>query len=231
MFRVVLALGLIAGAAGSAAAEDVLKRPESCVLVATAQYDDCTVDNQFSCVTAEEHSYRTETFGASGLEMLWTENWESRTGELKDFTDPDAGDMRFRFEGGDLEEAIKTGWTRGSFEVDVEDVDGWFTLQADETYVHDAEIVELAGASFAKVKRSEVMHDEGTNWRYRTESVLLYNMALDLVVMEESRSEDSPVTRLVSLALPGQPGFGSESPTHGCLETSGLTADTVEVPA
>ena len=68
--KTALAICLIAGMTFSAKAEEALKRPASCALVATVQDDHCAVQNYFKCSGAATAAYRKEVrYGGGEVEV------------------------------------------------------------------------------------------------------------------------------------------------------------------
>lgn len=228
-----LLTGSLVGSAFPAAAEDVFQRPESCVRVATAQYDDCTVSNQFRCGAEGAVFGREETYGPKGLLDVGTDFPDE---QVLRFDSPIEGeDVVVRYVGGDLEEALREGTTNGSSVIELE---GWppeDSMTSDEVYRYFGETVEVAGKRFHRIDVTVTVSLSVTGRLFQTKEVRLYDDESELLVTEKSETKSNSMPdsslALVTLALPGQPGFASETPIHGCPPTSSRALPHLEVPA
>lgn len=211
-----LALGLIAGAALPAAAQDVLQRPEGCVLVATAQSDNCTAENYFRC--PGRSAFRLEVSDRKGGLQVQTYDADHGTLEIA-YSDggfrlkakPKVQHPRVALKTGSIHERTTgTVYFKGSSQPSIYEGD----------YTYKGETRKLGGETFHRLSYSGLLSYPAVPETLTASGSVLFNERLDLRVAEvdvsDGRGGPARVTKLKSLALEGQKGFGSTKPKFGC---------------
>jgi hypothetical protein len=210
-------------------AEDLPLRPVGCERIATAQYDNCSIANVFRC--PGEAAFWIETLDKDNLLTIETRN-------------ADHGSMSVTYAGQDVSmqltqskmhprDVIREGL--GS-----DQVVGTFTMfgmskpiSGETEYSHIGETEVLAGETFARIAFVGSVTLPPPMPKMEGSGSFLYSDRLDLLVEEETRFNFSgaPEThRLAHLALPGQKGFGDETPGYGCGELSHLSLPMTKAP-
>jgi hypothetical protein len=215
-------LVIMCGAVELAFAQSFAARPQSCVLVVTSQYDDCTVDQRYRCAE-------------SGDSFLWIESHDSHG-----LTGVSRTDANYAFT------STQDAWGEGIFLETIESTHprdtlrtgvgqhrgvGHFTLfgiekpiSVSEMMTYDGEIARAADRDFHKITAQiEVIMPQPmvavtgyTVYGYLPEDDILVELEYQLQLLGGA----GDVTRLISAATAGQDGFGSQVPEFGCAGLS-----------
>jgi hypothetical protein len=219
--RLLFALCLIT-AAGPVCGQDALKRPQSCQLVATSQYDDCSVTNAYRCDPAEPVAFWLEEIDSDGLLSIETRAADHGTtglifegeGEVMRMTTVTEHPSRALITGQRLEEATGTLTMFGMKQ----------SFAGSASYVYAGEMAEMAGTRFHRMDFGGSITFPDPVGSITIKGTYLFQEQLDLLIEETYEMTDagSPVerVRLRSVTLDGQPGFGSTQPGYGCGELS-----------
>jgi hypothetical protein len=206
-------------------------RPATCVLLATAQFDDCSIDNRYFCPAKEGAHFRIESFDAEGLTFVAIEEEDYRFREL---IDKDGAGMIFDKSLATHPRDVLTTGTGTQSGVGMLSVMGLKQrMSMIVTMTSIGETVSLAGKNWAVIDAQgqmtfpEPVGDVIADIRYA------YLPEEDIIVELESSSSYAggviEESRLQAVALENQPGFGSEQPAFGCGELS-LVPFTQEDP-
>lgn len=227
--RLTLALTFAAGLAMPAHAQ--FARPESCVRVATTQFDNCTVSNIFRC-QAEAFTFWIETLEADGAVTVETRN-------------ADHGSMAYYFASVDASIQVTTtkAHPRDTIRLGAAEdhIAGQLTIfgmtrpvSGHTDYGYSGETTELAGETLARIAFNGSIVLPPPMPDLSGGGSFLYSDRLDLLIEEEVRYDGEMVGesyRLKHLSLPGQARFGDETPSYGCGEMSRMTPLDAQVPA
>jgi hypothetical protein len=222
---------ILACTASPAWAEDVFARPDQCIREATVQYDNCEVENLFVCKSEAGQVRRTESTDETGTYAVDISPTGSRNTAIH-FVGT-TGSTRLTMEGGTLLDAIQTGTATESAKGEIQLFGMWRPTTGMVVYDHKGESEEHAGKIFKRIVAESTVQLPYPAPPIAGTQVILYLPELNLTVTSETSFKDSPIpiesSKMVELALPGQPGFGVEFPMHGCMETSATTFFAKEV--
>ena len=215
-------LGCLAALASPAVAEGFAPRPESCKLIATMQKSDCEVENTYKCPADGRAFYRVEYFEDVGLTQIgqMTANFatESSVDERGDGMYFDQSDALHP------KEMIRLGTS-------VQNLDGLISLfglkqpiNGTAKYTTRGETVELAGKAFETLDGEMSISVPNAGVVITGRTVIAYQRDIDLLLEIETSLDfgDHKTSHAVEVALPGQTGFGDETPRHGCTGLSSL---------
>jgi len=215
--RKIVILACLAALASPLAAESSLKRPSSCVLVATAQDDHCAVTNFFRCAGSGSVAFWQEISHGNGA--LETHALDADHGAIE-LVMPGGSTIRARSSGDHPRVAVKTGSAHSTehatFERDGSSQSATMTTK----YTYKGETRKLAGETFDRLTYSSDLDFPESGSKLHTSGAMLFSERLDLLILEVdvSDGQGGPARRirLKSLALEGQKGFGSTRPRYGC---------------
>ena len=230
--RIACAVCLVLVTSVPAVAENVFQRPPSCERLATAQNNDCEVMNIFACQTDSDltHRYEINDEAAEPMVVLW----HDQTDLLSVHVPWTEDGLSVTIKGPSVAAAIaaKSANLTASGEVTMMGMKRDVTGQA--RYVFDGQTVELAGQTFQLVAAEIEAYPPYPMEPLTGSVVVAHSDALKLSVPYESKLDldlEGEVSRLSTLSLPGQDGFGVEIPTVGCRGLSYLSFTPLEVPA
>jgi hypothetical protein len=229
--RTFLILACLACLAPPALAQGLSQRPASCERVATAQYDNCSVVNHFRC-TGESFAFWIETLDADAILMIELRN-AAHGSMFVDYVGMGSSLTLSQTEA-HPRDVIRTG--SGS-----DQISGTFKLfgmsrplSGNTSYGHAGETAEIAGEIFARISFAASVVFPPPVGDMGGSGTFLYSDRLDLLLEEEQRFDFSGAPadyRLARLSLPGQTGFGDETPDIGCGEMSLVPLHAPQVPA
>lgn len=226
MMRTILALGLIAGTAAPAAADDFALRPKTCERLITAQYSDCEVMNLFRCTTDGSAIYRMEYHEADGLNLVETldEDFRSLTA-----LDP-SGRGGFSFDPAKSSntpphEIMEAGIGRmvAVGELAIFGMSRPVNVEIEFTYEGDTQ--DIGGVIFQRFEGSMVFEMPAPVGSTSGRIVMGYAPEHDVYIELETAlpytgDDTDNWTVLKAVSLPDQPGFGTTTPTFGCQQIS-----------
>lgn len=229
--RSFLALCITFLSAAPLAAEDLTLRPQSCVRAATVQYDNCSIANIFKC-TGQPAAFWIETLDSDNILTIETRN-------------ADHGSMTIAFVGQDISmkltqtkahprDTIRIGSATDTVEGEMEIFGMKRPLSGRTSYGYAGETIVLAGETFGRIAFQGGIALPPPMPEMTGGGTFLYSDRLDLLI-EEAVTIDAGTGldghNLSKLSLPGQAGFGDETPGYGCGELSKLDLGGEEVPA
>ncbi len=224
-------LGLAILAAPQAVAQDLSLRPASCVRVATAQYDNCSIDNIFRC-SDDGIAFWIESLDANDLLTIETRN--SDHGSLSvDFVGQGVT-MFLSQSKAHPRDTILNGTAEDTITGEFELFGMKRPIFGETKYGHAGETAVLAGVTFARIAFNGIVTLPQPMPAMTGGGTYLYSDALDLLIEEEVLFDGGAGVepyRLAHLSLPDQAGFGDETPGYGCGELSQLSRRSTEAPA
>jgi hypothetical protein len=221
-----LFLGL--AAAAPVAAQDAPMRPLSCERIATAQFDNCSVTNAFRCDEGEI-AFWIETIDDDNLLIIETRNPDHGTVSV-DYVGQGIS-MRLSQSKAHPRDTIRNKLGSDTISGDIVLFGMLRPISGETSYVHAGETVDLAGRTFARISFKGSIQFPAPMPEIRGEGTLLYDGDLDLYVEERIAFDfggDGDRYAIAHLALPGQEGFGDETPGYGCGVLSWLPQSSTE---
>lgn len=228
--RLAFLLCLTLGAALPAAAEDLTSRPESCERTATAQYDNCSIANIFRCTGPS--AFWIETLDVDNILSIETRNADHGSQSIA-FVGQDLS-MRLAQSKAHPRDTILNGSAADTIVGEVEMFGMVRPISGETRYGHAGETTVLAAETFARISFVGTVVFPPPMPETAGGGTFLYSDRLDLLVEEAVRYDVGGVVdayNLAHLALPGQDGFGDETPGYGCGELSRLSYPRTEAPA
>ncbi len=224
MHKITLALAL--GFPAPLLAQDVLSVPEGCTAEVTVQQKDCTVSHHFTCEADEEGSRRRADFDLDGLtyaglidsETQWVESYRpfsNTTDRLVQSKDP-ASFTNLVAEGED------------SFDFTTESTNGTVTRYIGSDQL-TGETVEIDNVVLDRTEYEVRAFSETGEllWKSAGREFIQQDWRTFLggVSTVSSGEEDSDIevtedSSPVDFIFPGEPGFLSLTPIHGCAVQS-----------
>jgi hypothetical protein len=213
-------LACLVGPVTPVLAQTVPQRPESCERKATAQFDNCSTTNIFRC-DGEAFQFWTETLDGDGILVIETRN--AAHGSMQVYYVGQDTSMEIYQSEAHPRDTIRNGTAEDT-------IDGTFELfgmrrpvSGRNSYSHDGETVSLADESFARIAFVGSVTLPPPMQEISGRGTFLYSDRLDLLIEEEVRYDFDGIAdayKLARLSLPGQKGFGDETPNVGCGEMS-----------
>lgn len=232
MLKVLVTVGVIFAGAGLASAEALASRPKGCVLVATTQNDRCEVENHFRCTGTGPVAFRTEfTDGNGGFEV---QTFDANHGTIE-IASARGG---FRITAKTVTDHPREVVAKGSGQ---ERAKGRFSSKGNSQgsslsldLAHIGQSRRLAGKTFQRISYAGTLTYPESSTRFVVSGSRLYSAELDLLIAEvdvpDGKGKPVRPTKLKSLALEGDRGFGSTSPAYGCAPISSLALPRSEAP-
>ncbi|SMY09371.1 hypothetical protein [Flavimaricola marinus] len=214
--RIALALALLPGAAF---AQVPLALPQGCDAYVTIQMASCTVSHSFTCADDPEGVQRrvdldeegVTYFGAIDAETQWLESTHIRSGHSERLA-PDPADPA------SFTALLSTGVDNFDFVTLSEEVGPTRYVGGDSL---TGETVQIDGVTLDRTRYSiraidadgtEMWASEGYEYIHRDWRMFLSGLSTFTVPDGTFEADDSPV----EFIFPGEPGFLSPSPKHGC---------------
>lgn len=215
--RKIAIVACLVGTTAPVAAEEFIQRPESCVLVATAQDDHCAVTNHFRCGGTGPVAFWQEISHGNGA--LEIHSLDADHGAIE-ITMPGGVHIRSQSKGDHPRVAVKTGSSRSTERATVESNGSSQSATMVTEYAYKGETRKLAGESFDRLTYSSNLDFPESGSKLRTSGSVLFSERLDLMILEVDVSDGqggaARSIKLKSVALEGQKGFGSTRPRYGC---------------
>lgn len=200
------------------------ERPTSCVLLVTAQYDNCKVINQYQCGSGATARLRQETLDINGLFELTT--FDQSHGLVFGSLVGSEGRYRLAYTGSTESEVIAAGSGHRSAQGEFWGAGQWFPMTVDKLSSFHGEALDLSGKPFHRISNvvettlPEPFPDS------KGIEVVGFNEEMELTVVLEVREMDENSSNrsmnLVDISFAGQQGFGDEKPVYGCDKVSSL---------
>ncbi|MGL4319233.1 MAG: hypothetical protein ACRCS3_00050 [Paracoccaceae bacterium] len=197
-------------------------RPKDCALRMTSQYDDCKAENLYFCPSKGGAYIRVEAFegaGAPSVEIVG-EDYSPRS-----YIEPGGSGMTFSQSTSTHPRDVLlsgSGKQTASGTFNVMGMTRPMSLTA--TFTDAGEKVELAGQSFDLIDLQGQMKLPEPVGAVNANATLGYlpdeNLLVEIDVSISYDGSVVEVSRLKSVSLANQPGFGSERPVYGCGELS-----------
>jgi hypothetical protein len=197
-------------------------RPKDCALRVTSQFDDCSVDNRYFCPSKDGAYFRVETFEATGATAVVVEGEDYSP---RSAYETDGFNMTFSNTASTHPREVLLSGLGQQTAVGTFTVMGMVRpLSLTATLTSAGETVQLAGRTFDVIEMQGQLQlpepvgiaNADITYGYLSEGDVL-------VEIDVSLSYDGSVvegSRLKSVSLANQPGFGSERPVYGCGELS-----------
>ena len=228
--RLALLLCLTVCTASQAAADDLTLRPGSCERTATAQYDNCSIANIFRCTG--QSAFWIETLDVDNILSIETRNADHGSQSIA-FVGQDFS-MRLVQSKAHPRDTILNGSAADTITGEFEMFGMVRPISGESRYGHAGETSVLAGETFARISFVGTVVFPPPVPETVGDGTFLYSDRLDLLIEETVRYDVGGVVdaySLAHLALPGQAGFGDETPGYGCGELSLLSHTRTEAPA
>lgn len=221
---------LMASAPHLVAAEGSAIRPESCVRLATAQYDNCSITNVFRCGD-DAAPFWIESLDADNILTVETRNSDHGSQTL-DFVGQGVT-IRMAQTKAHPRDTITNGTAEDTVTGEFEIFGLSRPIFGQTTYGYAGETAEIAGVTFARIAFNGSISLPPPMPEMTGAGTYIYSDALDLMV-EETVTFDADFGesyRLAHLSLSGQDGFGDETPGYGCGQLSLLRPSATGAPA
>lgn len=216
--KTLLALCMIAGAALPAGAEDILKRPKGCELIATVQDDHCAAKNIYRCSEAGPIAFWTEVHYGGGKVEVHTDN--ANHGGIEIISPAGGSHYSLTAQGDHPRVALETGSARRMERATISRAGKSQKATMSLSYTYQGETRKLAGETFHRLNYITTITFPSSGSTLSTSGSVLYHAQLDLLVdeVEVSDGQGGPARKikLRSLSFEGQKGFNSTKPKYGC---------------
>jgi hypothetical protein len=229
VMRKSVVVALLTIQASRAVADDLPLRPESCERAATVQYDNCSIVNIFRCSTGA--AFWIESLDSDNILTIETRN-----------ADHGSTSISYVGQGASMHISQSTAHPRdtirnGAASDKIVGLFGLFgmsrPISGETNYSHSGETDVLAGETLARIDFAGSVSFPPPMSEIKGSGTILYSDRLDLLIEEKIRFEIGSTLEsysLVHLSLPGQKGFGDETPGYGCGELSLMSRTATEAP-
>jgi hypothetical protein len=216
-------------AAHAAAQGDILARPASCAALATVQLNDCTVVNVFRCDEPKSSFFRYEGYDPDGIELINHMNLSygmmMASDPMGDFVMTRTKDLIAE---PTLSEVFSNGTTPFSYIGDVSLFGLKRPMATEGTYIAVEDEAVVSGHTFRQIRSELVMQLPPPAGNVSGWYTIYVSDSLGLVFEGEGELEIGGTSELLpsspaSVALPGEPGFGTTVPVSGCGELSEIS--------